>query len=83
MMDKLRLRQRALALIAENGLGVAGRLAAGFALSRQVANHPLQTLLRRGQVTALGNTRARCYRLTNVFEEKRSYVCAGLREDIV
>lgn len=83
MVDKNSLRQRALVLIAEEGHGVAGRLAAEFDLSRQVANNHLQALLRSGQVSAQGNTRARVYRLVNVHEAMRSYPRAGLREDIV
>ncbi len=83
MLDKATLRQRALALIAEDGHGVAGRLAAEFGLSRQVANNHLQALVRSGQADPEGSTRARVYRLAKMYEAVRSYPRAGLREDIV
>lgn len=83
MRDKNAIRRRALALIAKDGRGVAGRLATEFGLSRQAANVHLQALLRSGLVKAEGSTRARVYRLTTVREAVRSYPCEGLREDIV
>lgn len=83
MVDKDTIRRRALALIAEDGRGVARRLAAEFGLSRQVASGHLQALLRDKLVEAEGSTRARVYRLATVREAVRSYPCEGLREDIV
>lgn len=83
MSDKDAIRRRALALIAEDGHGVAGRLAAEFGLSRQVANGHLQALLRSKQVEAEGSTRARVYRLATLHEAVHSYPREGLREDVV
>jgi hypothetical protein len=70
-------------LIAEDGQGVAARLAAEFGVSRQSANLHLQALLGEGLVEAEGNTRARVYRLAIRHEAVRSYPCAGLSEDDV
>lgn len=83
MPDKDTIRHRALALVAADGRGVAGRLVAEFGLSRQVANTHLQALLRSGLVEAEGSTRARVYRLATVREAVRSYPREGLREDVV
>lgn len=83
MPDKDTIRHRALALVAADGRGVAGRLASEFDLSRQVANAHLQAILRSGLVEAEGSTRARVYRLATVREAARSYLREGLREDVV
>lgn len=83
MVDKDIIRHRGLALIAENGLGVAPRLVAEFGLSRQAVNGHLQALVRDGLVEAEGSTRARAYRLTALHEAARSYSCQGLSEDVV
>ncbi len=83
MIDKGILRRRALALIHENGQGVAGRLAAEFGLTRQTANVHLQAMLRENLITAQGSTRARAYRLMVQKEAKRSYSRQGLSEDLV
>jgi anti-sigma regulatory factor (Ser/Thr protein kinase)/biotin operon repressor len=83
MLDKHNIRRRALALIAEDGLGVAGRLAAEFGLSRQAANAHLQALVREGRAEAEGSTRARVYRLATLRQAQRSYARQGLSEDVV
>lgn len=83
MRDKDRIRSRALAIIASDGHGVAGRLASEFGLSRQAANAHLQALLRGGLVEAEGSTRARIYRLAALRNAARSYAREGLREDVV
>lgn len=83
MFDKDTIRHRALALIAMDGHGVAGRLGAELGLSRQVASAHLQALLRSGLVEAEGSTRARVYRLATLREHIRSYPREGLREDVV
>jgi DNA-binding transcriptional ArsR family regulator len=83
MHDKDSLRQRALALIATDGQGVAARLAEEFGLSRQATNRHLQALLQEGLVEAEGQTRARVYRLATLGKAVRRYAREGLREDIV
>ena len=83
MLDKDTIRRRALALIAKDGRGVAGRLASEFGLSRQAINVHLQALLHSKQVEAEGSTRARVYRLATLTETVRSYPREGLREDVV
>ena len=83
MVDKETIRRRALALIAEEGRGVAARLTAEFGLSRQVVSGHLQALLRSQQVAAEGSTRARVYRLTTLHETLLSYPRKDLREDVV
>lgn len=83
MLDKDEVRACALALIAEDGLGVAPRLADTFGLSRQWANAHLKALLAAGWIQAEGQTRARAYRLAVLREAVRSYPREGLREDVV
>lgn len=83
MFDKEKIRARALALVAADGHGVAGRLAAKFGISRQVVNSHLQALVRQGLIHGEGYTRARIYRLSTLQETTRSYDREGLREDIV
>jgi DNA-binding transcriptional ArsR family regulator len=83
MVDKDTIRRRALALIAEDGRGVAGRLGAEFGLSRQAINGHLQALLHDKLTEAEGSTRARIYRLATLHAAERSYPRAGLREDLV
>lgn len=83
MLDKQTIRKRALALIAEDGRGVASQLAAEFGLSRQTANAHLQALLHHKLIEAEGSTRARVYRLATLREVTRSYACQGLSEDVV
>lgn len=83
MVDKEQIRARALALIAADGRGVAGRLAAEFSISRQLVHGHLQALVRQGLVQGEGNTRARVYRLATLQETTRSYNRDGLHEDIV
>lgn len=83
MLDKQTIRRRALALIAEDGRGVAGRLVAEFGLSRQTASSHLQALLRDKLIEAEGSTRARVHRLATLREAMRSYARQGLSEDVV
>jgi hypothetical protein len=83
MLDKRTIRRRALALIAEDGRGVGGRLAAEFGLSRQAANAHLQALVRDRQAEAEGSTRAKVYRLTTLREAARIYARPDLSEDVV
>lgn len=83
MPDKSTIRRRALELIAADGKGVAGRLAAEFGLSRQAVNGHLKALVNVGQIEGTGTTRARCYRLLPLKEARRTYPREGLREDVV
>ena len=83
MVDKNRLRRRAIELVAKTGRGVARQLAAEFGLSRQAAHGHLQTLVRAGAITAEGTTRARVYSLATSGHGARSYARDGLREDVV
>ncbi len=83
MLDKYAMRQRILAIIAEDGHGVAVRAAEEFGLSRQAVHGHLQGLLRAGEIEAEGKTRARVYRLATLGEVVRRYTREGLREDIV
>lgn len=82
-MPESPVRARALELIAADGRGVAAQLAAEFGLSRQAVARHLQALVAAGLVTAAGSTRAREYRLAPQREDRRSYPCAGLTEDVV
>lgn len=83
MVDKDSISRRALSLIAEDGHGVAVRLADEFDISRQAANARLQALIRDGLVEAEGKTRARVYRLATLQAAERTYERSGLREDVV
>ncbi len=76
-------RQRALELIAQDGRGVAGRLADELGVSRQAANRYLRELVESGIVEAIGRTRARRYSLAARYEVQRSFPREGLDEDVV
>lgn len=81
--DKETIRRRALALVAENGRGVARRLGAVFGLSRQVANGHLQALVSEGLLEGTGSTRSRTYLLATSRQAIRSFIRDGLSEDSV
>lgn len=83
MIDKERIRRRALELIAADGRQVALRLATEFGLSRQVAHMHMKALAAAGAIAGSGATRARVYKLLPLREERRSYVREALREDVV
>lgn len=83
MVDKLRLRQRALTLAADSGRGVAAALASEFGITRQAANTHLARLIRAGELVAEGATQARVYRLAQLAHAARTWQREGLSEDHV
>lgn len=82
-VDKDTFRARALRFVAEDGRGVAGRLAREFEISRALASRRLLTLLDEGMLDATGTTRARVLTLRPLEQATRDYVRAGLDEDLV
>jgi DNA-binding MarR family transcriptional regulator len=82
-IDKESIRRRALELVADDHHGVAGRLAAEFGLSRQVANGYLQTMEREGLLESSGSTRSKTYRLRTLGERSQSFARDGLEEHLV
>lgn len=83
MLDKEAFQNRALQAIAQDGKGVAARLAEEFGRSRQAVNTHLKRLVDEGLIEAEGSTRARVYRLGTLAEASRGYPREGLREDVV
>ena len=82
-VDKETFRARALRLIADDGRGVAARLASELGVSRALASKRLLTLLEEGVIEATGTTRARVLGLRPLAAVAREYVRAGLNEDLV
>ncbi len=83
MADTASIRRRALALISEDGRGVATRLTREFGLTRQAVSKHLKALGSEGLVEAEGSTRARVYRLVPLASGLRTYPREGLAEDVV
>jgi anti-sigma regulatory factor (Ser/Thr protein kinase)/biotin operon repressor len=73
----------ALELIAQNGQGVAKRLAERLGISRQASNRQLRKLVDLGLVSTSGNTKARTHSLVALNVTSESYPIEGLMEDRV
>jgi DNA-binding transcriptional ArsR family regulator len=83
MGEKEMVRRKALALIAEEGRGVAARLGKELGLTRQAVSRHLKALESEGLVQAEGSTRARVYHLIPLASALRTYPREGLSEDTV
>ena len=83
MVNGETVHRRALALIAEDGRGVARKLSHEFGLTRQAVSRHLIALEADGLVKAEGSTRARVYRLVPLTSAGRTYRREGLYEDVV
>jgi len=81
--DKSVLRKRVFQLADAGGKNVAAILVTEFGISRQAANTHLMQLVKAGELTAIGSTRSRVYRLGIVEQGHRTYSREGLSEDIV
>jgi hypothetical protein len=82
-IDKEALRSRALRLVAVGGKDLASALVSEFGVSRQAAHAHLNRMIKAGELTAEGSTRARTYRLGIIEQSTKSYPREGLSEDIV
>lgn len=80
-IDKQVLRKRALVLADGDGKNVAATLVSEFGISRQAANTHLAQLVKAGDLTPIGATKARVYQLAVKQESVQDFDRQGLTED--